>query len=765
MARRNNSPLQIALSLEMEAFKSSVKDVGTSLKTVEKDMKTFSEAIEKSMERINKSVLNVNASFKKLADSAKEASSDAGGGGVGFLGNIFGGMGGSLENIVKAVGGTLFKAASGAIGLALDQGVKALKYGAAWDDSFKNIGRMSSLGVLNSNQLQNQLLDYSAGVQGANGLMPGFKQEEALDVANLFAQVGKARMDTSFGAKSMADLSKLTDMSGVGGRATGMGTGRTAEVLMEQNRSLNQTMPQLEMYNTLMMAVSRVSGITAEQMSALNDQIVAMGVNYGKSGKEASQFAQEAVVVGGRMAEMGYNVTDMMGKMSQQATGSEYGVIQSLLLGGPAGQVAKRWENTQAAMKRLREMAAGLPEEFREYFIKQAAPNFGLQGFEVSDIMRAGQFKDQTEMIEAGRKDRLGKGMGTDNDYLKQISDALTDPNKFYKSIADVLSSPFERWRTELTKTGVEWGRELSEVIKKNWPEIEDTIKKIGEFARGFNLGEFLQKIIDAIKKFITNPLAYIEDKLYAIYDFLNSKWPDVMGKDPKSKMAQASDYIRRAILLGGDVEGAQPSAAGVEGKNAQVENVMKEITGNAAPLDKSAFESARLMKMAVESAGGHVTYTTGGRHGVGSLHPLGKAADSRTVGTPGWTGVRDKLRAIGLHSEFEAKGTPIKGRPGETVDEQHLHTENRTLSLEQLKLNIQKLRKEQDDPLRKEFSMNDVQAVEDKSLKASVDNLAIIMNHFAAALGGAMGPAGVAPSLMEYGQAYDFFNNPQKAG
>ena len=154
MPQADSGPLKLALSLEVESLKSSIKDVGSSLKTVEKDMKSFSEAIEKSMERINKSVLSVNASFKKLADSTKEVSSGAGdGGGMGLLGNIMGGAGGALGEAAKMLGGALFKAVSGAVGLALDQGVKALKYGATWDDSFKNIGRMSSLGRIRRRSL------------------------------------------------------------------------------------------------------------------------------------------------------------------------------------------------------------------------------------------------------------------------------------------------------------------------------------------------------------------------------------------------------------------------------------------------------------------------------------------------------------------------------------------------------------------------------------------------------------------------------------
>ena len=120
----------------------------------------------------------------------------------------------------------------------------------------------------------------------------------------------------------------------------------------------------------------------------------------------------------------------MIKKITQQAQGTEYGVIQSLLLGGPAGDISKRWSAVKGSVNNLMELANGLPAEFQEYFMMQAAPAFGVKGMDVQDMRRMQNFTGtRSEFESESRKERLGQGMGTEKDYLAQIAEAVSNPD------------------------------------------------------------------------------------------------------------------------------------------------------------------------------------------------------------------------------------------------------------------------------------------------------------------------------------------------
>jgi len=598
--------LNFGMNFDTSAFDGAVKSVSTSLTKLGSEFKSFGEDMSKHMDKMTKSISALDKGIKKLADTTKEAAGAGGGlGGIagmftkalGSLGSLGSGAASSFLGPLVAIGGPLMSALSGAltgaISFAVTQAIGILQRGIEWQKGFTNIGRMMPISQLTP-QVTDKVLEIHERMN-KEGIVPGFPLEDQMAVANQFVALGKRRGMGLTAPKGMQQLEDLTKVAGVAGEATGMGANRTAEILMEQSRSFAMNIPQMKEYADTMMAVSRVSGMSADQMSNLNDVAISMGRTFGKTGDEAKRFATDAVLVGGELSLMGFNVGDMLQKMTQQTTGSEAGLLQSLILGGPAGNVTERFKKVQDVSQQIMSMASGMPEEFREYFMTQVAGPMGLSGFTATDITQMGKYATEKEFREAQRTERLGEEKGTSEDYLSQIAAALADPEKFFKPAAVQIQTVIQLIENKLTKIGSEWADKLGNAIKDNMPKIADFIEKIGTL-----ISEAAKYITEMLTNFIPNAL-----KLLGVI------------AEAVRKMAHPLDTFNDWIT--GLSQGASKMEAAKDAKEVLGEGTKAPGTTTRKELIKAAqeAEAGRL-----ESVGGHDLFKMATPEGYPKIEP-----------------------------------------------------------------------------------------------------------------------------------------------
>ena len=215
-------------------------------------------------------------------------------------------------------------------------------------------------------------------------LMFGFSPEDFQKVQMNFAR-GAAEAE-KYGKEAGTYQEQFGQ--GVGGlvKLIGMQTETATQQVTSFHRELGITYKEMGEFSKQLGALNKMSGLTADQNQKLYRSITSIGRAYGLSGDKAKRFVLDSTAVGAAISKIGLDAEETLRKMNSVATGSEKGLIQSLLLGFKPGDPVSQLQAFQDQAKMITQIAANAGEQFAPFLTRQLGDALGMGDFSVEEI-------------------------------------------------------------------------------------------------------------------------------------------------------------------------------------------------------------------------------------------------------------------------------------------------------------------------------------------------------------------------------------------
>ena len=281
---------------------------------------------------------------------------------------------------------------------------------------------------------------------------------------------------------------------GVGGlvKLIGMQTETATQQVTSFHRELGITYKEMGEFSKQLGALNKMSGLTADQNQKLYRSITSIGRAYGLSGDKAKRFVLDSTAVGAAISKIGLDAEETLRKMNSVATGSEKGLIQSLLLGFKPGDPISQLQAFQDQAKMITQIAANAGEQFAPFLTRQLGDALGMGDFSVEEI----QALAKGQSIEKGDKTELVDVVDVLKEILKTMEGAgFAGPDAAsenpYVTAGQTLQqgiTQFVGWSQQVFQPAFE---QLKNKLGEWLPKMDQFLNKISSFFGGdVSLGE-----------------------------------------------------------------------------------------------------------------------------------------------------------------------------------------------------------------------------------------------------------------------------------
>lgn len=209
-------------------------------------------------------------------------------------------------------------------------------------------------------------------------------------------------------------------------RGMGLSAEGSAEILTSLRKNVGLVSAEMASYSKQLSAIGRTSNMTSAELGKQIKNSIGLARAYGLAGKGAQEFVLTNMRVSSAVSQMGLNVEATMKKLHEVSTGSEEGLIQSLLMGFQPGDT----EGALGGMKQMAQFITGRASgagQAEPYLIRQMADQLGMKQFSVEDIQKMAQ----GIAVEGPKGDTTQKDIV---DLLSDIKIALTKPELIQES-------------------------------------------------------------------------------------------------------------------------------------------------------------------------------------------------------------------------------------------------------------------------------------------------------------------------------------------
>jgi hypothetical protein len=318
----------------------------------------------------------------------------------------------SFSNILSGIG----KTAVGAIGLV----TAALKPVADFDNYIGSLNKKITQvgGQLNNYKniaLEFRKADFFKAGEGGFGL-----SEDDLNKVEYSFAAGTTAFE-KFGAKSKENIKGFAQGAGMAMKTIGGTADQASAAMVDLHKTIGVSFKEEEMtpFVTTMANISKSANMTDTQFYSLTKQVTGLAKAYGLSGEAGKQFVTNSLSVGAALSQVGLDASDMMSKMNAIASGSEQGLITSLILGFKKDDPIGQLKAFQRQAKIFVDMTKGMGN---------AAPMM-LQSMTSAYGMNT--TNEQTQRLAMGGPMEEPGGKGKDvTSILGNILDTLKDPDK-----------------------------------------------------------------------------------------------------------------------------------------------------------------------------------------------------------------------------------------------------------------------------------------------------------------------------------------------
>lgn len=255
--------------------------------------------------------------------------------------------------------------------------------------------------------------DFFKPGEGAFGLAP----HEYDKIMKQFA-TGTVAIE-KYGAAARANLEGYTQGAGMGMKLLGFDPTQSTNALTDMHKTIGLTFNEMEPFVKTMGNISKSANLNSDQFFKLTKQVTGLAKAYGLSGEEGKKFVTGSLAVGAALSQLGFDASEMIAKMNEVATGSEQGLITSLLLGFKPGDTTGQLEAFQKQAKDIVAMAQSAGPQIAPYIMQQLGSAYGMN-MSPEQMMRLAQ---GLPMDEKGKKQDAA-------DILQQILDDQKDPQR-----------------------------------------------------------------------------------------------------------------------------------------------------------------------------------------------------------------------------------------------------------------------------------------------------------------------------------------------
>jgi hypothetical protein len=203
-------------------------------------------------------------------------------------------------------------------------------------------------------------------------------------------------------------------------RGMGLSAETSGEVLTSLRKNVGLVSAEMSNYSKQLSAIGRTSNMTSAELAKQVKNSIGLARAYGLAGKGGQEFILTNMRISSAVSQMGLNVEATMKKLHEVSTGSEEGLIQSLLMGFQPGDTEGALGGFQNMAKFISGRAAGTGQA-EPYLIRQMADQLGMKQFSVEDIKKMAE----GIAVEGEKGDTTQKDMVS---LLGDIKKALTDP-------------------------------------------------------------------------------------------------------------------------------------------------------------------------------------------------------------------------------------------------------------------------------------------------------------------------------------------------
>jgi hypothetical protein len=319
------------------------------------------------------------------------------------------------------------------------------------------------MGVMNTRvtQIGNQLERYRNLMieihKTAEGGLAGLSVEDRNKIMAGF--VGGATLSEKYGPGAEARAKGFGAGAGMLVRG-GFGAEDSAEIMTGLRKQVGLVSAEMEGYSKVLLSINRTSNMTNEEFVKSIKNAIGLARAYGLAGHAGQEFVLQNLRVASAVSQMGLDVEATMKKMNEVATGSEQGLIQSLLMGFQPGQPEAQAAGFQNMAQQIVGMAAGAGQA-EPFLIRQLGDVLGLGKFSVEDIKKlAGGVAVEGEGKDTIQKDMLGvlKDMRTEMQKHPELEKespywtAINSVNQAASSLTSLLEEEFGQAVKDLKK-------------------------------------------------------------------------------------------------------------------------------------------------------------------------------------------------------------------------------------------------------------------------------------------------------------------------
>lgn len=298
--------------------------------------------------------------------------------------------------------------------------------------------------------------------QDATGPWQKIQLDQMVNITEKFLQYGK------YNSQDQAFDQNLLTMGRIGGESfqrRGLEYNAGTETAMKYNVA-GVKMGELQQFTEHLGDVAKIGSMTSREILSIDSAIRKLSMSFGYGNKQIQQFGLEYMKTAGIISLVGGDPTNIMGKMNQWVSGSETGMLNSLLLGYNPSDPGGNLQKTSQAAAQAQSLLASTPETMRPYMFNMMSPSLGLGGYDYTDL---------EPLARTGK----GKAKNTAELTLKEIS----EHGKTYIGQADKLAAILSQVNMDILNVGKGQLKGIVELTQKWATPMLSMLKTITDYA------------------------------------------------------------------------------------------------------------------------------------------------------------------------------------------------------------------------------------------------------------------------------------------
>ncbi len=193
-----------------------------------------------------------------------------------------------------------------------------------------------------------------------------------------------------YGSSRDANLKDFTGGAGMAMKLLGFDPEQATSMMTSLHKTIGLTFSEMEPFVKQMGIIGKSANMNSTQFANLTKQVTGYAKAYGLSGEAGKNFITQSLAVGSAISQLGMDAEQTMAKMNEVATGSEGGLVTSLLLGFKPGDAKGQLAAFQAKAKEIVAIAQSAGDQFAPLIMQKLGSAYGMN-FNPEQMMRLAQ--------------------------------------------------------------------------------------------------------------------------------------------------------------------------------------------------------------------------------------------------------------------------------------------------------------------------------------------------------------------------------------